>query len=176
MVPIWTCLWLLILMYRETVDSWFPEKHDIECPQLARQLYDMLVSIYSGLFGSISPLRLNWLTDDVYAIFGRDCRLINSMGTLKTEFALFGTLLSHKSSFSNLLMIATDKFGGHRHKKDALLRALVFDREMKGLKRPPDPLAESYYESSMGYAKLRVSTRDSDTTLAWDGAIDMIDI
>jgi hypothetical protein len=95
MVPIWTCLWLLILIYRETVDSWFPEKHEIECPQLARQLYDMLVSIYSGLFGSNSPLRLNWLNDDVYALFGRDSKLTQKLGTVKTKFAFFGRLIRH---------------------------------------------------------------------------------
>jgi hypothetical protein len=61
-----------------------------------------------------------------------------------------------------------DQIGGHRHKKDALLRSLIFEREMKGLKRPPDPLAESYYRSSIS-EELRITTRDLDTTLPLDG-------
>ena len=86
---IWTCLWLLLFMFRETMDSWFPEKQEYECPQLARQMYDMLASIHSG-FGTSSPLRLNWLVDGIFALFGRDFAVTKSMGTLKTEFALFG--------------------------------------------------------------------------------------
>lgn len=64
-----------------------------------------------------------------------------------------------------------DKFQGHRYEKDALLRSLIFEREMKGMKRPPDLLAESYYESSKVYQKLRVSTRDLDASLRPDGVI-----
>lgn len=80
-------------MYRETVDCWFPERQK-QGPQLARQMYDMLVSIYSGLFGPSSPLRLNWLVGDVYGLFGRDYLVMQSMGTLKTEFTLFGKKVS----------------------------------------------------------------------------------
>ena len=64
--------------------------------------------------------------------------------------------LSH-SMKEHLLIEGTDKFQGHRYKKDALLRSLIFEHEMKRMKRPPDPLVESYYESSKVYRKLRVS-------------------
>lgn len=84
-------------MYRETVDSWFP-KQEKECPHLARQMYDMLVSIHSELFGTISPLRLNWLVDDVFALFGRDFSVMKRMGTLKTEFVLFGKSIMRPSA------------------------------------------------------------------------------
>ena len=87
-LPIWTCLWLLILTYRATVNAWPSCKHSHR--DLARQMYDMLVSIYSGLFASSSPLRLNWLIRDVYDMFGGDNILMQGMGLLKTEFALFG--------------------------------------------------------------------------------------
>ncbi len=93
MLPTWTCLWLLILTYRETVDVWQSTKHEKDgLPQLARQMYDMLVSLYSGLFGSTSPFRLNWLFDDIYELFGRDRDVMKRMGTIKTEFAKFRKL------------------------------------------------------------------------------------
>ena len=57
MLPVWICLWLLILTYRETVHSWYSEKHQREgLPQLARQMYDMFISIYSTIFGPSSPM------------------------------------------------------------------------------------------------------------------------
>lgn len=51
-------------------------------------------------------------------------------------------------------MEGIDKFQGHRFKKDALLRSLIFEREMKSMKPAPDPLAESYYGSSV-YEQLK---------------------
>jgi hypothetical protein len=152
-------------MYREIMDSWCPEKQEHECPQLARQVYDMLVSIRSGLFGTSSPLRLSWLVDDIFVLFGRDFAVMESMETLKTEFALFGRTLmvpSSRSMKKHLLMQGTDKFQGHRHKKDAL----IFEHEMKGMKRPSDLRilkgvreTESKYSVCNGIA----SSNDSET-------------
>jgi hypothetical protein len=85
-------------MYRETVDFWLPDNQAQEGPQLARQMYDMLVTIYSSLFRPSSPLTLNWLVDDVYAMFGRDCNVMKGMGMLKTEFALFGKFMTRRKS------------------------------------------------------------------------------
>lgn len=90
MLPIWTCLWLMILTYRETIDAWSDPQHEKKgLPQLARHMYDMLVTLYSALYRPSSPLRLNWLFDDIYKLFGRDSRLMLRMGTLKTEFTQF---------------------------------------------------------------------------------------
>lgn len=90
MLPIWTCLWLLILTYRETIDAWSSPQHEKKgLPQLARHMYDMLVTLYSALFRPSSPLRLNWLFDDIYKLFGRDSRLMLRMGIIKTEFTQF---------------------------------------------------------------------------------------
>lgn len=88
MLPIWTCLWLLVLTYRQTVHSLYAEKHKQEgLPELAKQMYDMLVSIYSALFRPSSPMSRNWLTDK--EVFGNGIELMASAGTLKTEFNLF---------------------------------------------------------------------------------------
>lgn len=87
-LPVWTCLWLLILTYRSTVNAWPSCKHTHR--DLAQHMYDMLVSVYSGLFASSSPLGMNWLVGDVYEMFGGDDILMQRMGTLKTEFTLFG--------------------------------------------------------------------------------------
>jgi hypothetical protein len=88
MLPIWNTLWLLILTYRETVYVWYSQTHKKEGKaQLARHMYDMLVSIYSALFRPSSPLTRNWLTDK--DLFGEETELIRHMGTLETEFHLF---------------------------------------------------------------------------------------
>jgi hypothetical protein len=90
MLPIWTCLWILILIYRETLSCYDNSGREGQLYQLAQHMYNMLVSIYSGLFRPSSPLWLNWLRDDVYELFGRDWRLIEAMGTLKTEIGQYG--------------------------------------------------------------------------------------
>jgi hypothetical protein len=91
MLPVWICLWLLILTYRDTTNAYFSKDFGNDgLPELAGQMYHMLISIYSGLFRTSSPLRLNWLIDDICELFGRDQHVIHSMGTLKTEFRLFG--------------------------------------------------------------------------------------
>ena len=89
MLPIWTALWLLILTYRETVDVWFSQEHkDKGLPQLAKHMYDMLVSIYSALFRPSSPLWLDWSKTN-FGLFGQDMRVMRSMGCVKREFDLF---------------------------------------------------------------------------------------
>ncbi|KAG4437593.1 hypothetical protein IFR05_006932 [Cadophora sp. M221] len=151
MLPIWTCLWLLILTYRETIDAWSSPEHEKKgLPQLARHMYDMLVTLYSGLFRASSPLSLNWLFDDIYKLFGRDRILVGRMGIIKTEFAHF------------------HKFRGHSHTKDALMRKFIFEREMKFLKQPArDPLHTAHYESSKVYYPIRVNTSgDSDPSVS----------
>ena len=55
----------------------------------------------------------------------------------------------------NFWLRNTDKSGGHRYAIDVLLRSLIFDREMKGMRVPPDPLSEKYYKSS-GYLPVPV--------------------
>ena len=90
MLPIWTSLWLLILMYRETLFYYDDSDSDRGLYQLAQHMYNVLVSLYSGLFRPSSPLWLNWLRDDVYELLGRDWRIMEAMGTLKTEIGQYG--------------------------------------------------------------------------------------
>jgi hypothetical protein len=100
MLPVWTALWLMILMYRDTPDYVPSGEHRFE--ELARHLYDMLVSIYSGLFRPSSPLRLNWLVNSSCNMFGGDDILLQRLGTLKTEFSLFGEY-SHATPAGQIL-------------------------------------------------------------------------
>lgn len=87
MLPVWTALWIMILTYRDTPDYVSSGERRLE--ELARHLYDMLVSVYSGLFRPSSPLRLNWLVGTNYNMFGGDDILMQKLGTLKREFSLF---------------------------------------------------------------------------------------
>lgn len=87
MLPIWTCLWLLILTYRDAVDVWYSRQHEREgLPQLARHMYDMLVSIYSALFWPSSLITRNWLKEG--HPFGEGNDLLSVWGGLKSEFFL----------------------------------------------------------------------------------------
>jgi hypothetical protein len=83
MLPIWTCLWLLMLTYRRTVLHGMSENWGDEAVGLAQHMYEMLISIYSALFAS--PLWLNFLKDEVFELFGRDLRVAVGLGTIKTE-------------------------------------------------------------------------------------------
>ncbi|KAH8685530.1 hypothetical protein BGZ60DRAFT_395392 [Tricladium varicosporioides] len=133
MLPIWTCLWLLLLTYRETNEFWSRQDGSGDgLPDLSQHMYDMLVSIYSGLFGPSSPLRLNWLKSDVFDLFGRDTLITERMGALKSEI---------KATYK--------EDGRFNHPRDALLRSLILEKEAKCLKSISDPLAVKYIESHM---------------------------
>jgi hypothetical protein len=93
MLPIWTCLWLLMLTYRRTIQKLAPKKNKNNGLALARHMYDMLISVHSALFRPSSPMGLNWLKDDVFELFGRDYRITHCMGTLKTELSFMGERL-----------------------------------------------------------------------------------
>jgi len=85
MLPIWTCIWLLMLTYRRTIERLSSNKMKSNGLALARHMYDMLVSIYSGIFRPSSPMWLNWLKDDIFELFGHDYGITHYMATLKTE-------------------------------------------------------------------------------------------
>jgi len=85
MLPIWTCLWLLILTYRRTLQIVRSKENKEIRFSLAQHMYNMFVSIYSGLFRPSSPMWLNWLKDEVFELFGKDYRITGCIGTLKTE-------------------------------------------------------------------------------------------
>lgn len=85
MLPIWTCLWLLMLTYRRTVYGSAPDPKIHGGLALAQHMYDMFVSVYSGMFRPSSPLWLNWLKEEVFELFGKDYRITHCIGTLKTE-------------------------------------------------------------------------------------------
>jgi len=87
MLPIWICLWLLMLMYRRTIELFSVKKRVGNTgPGLAKFMFDTLVSTYSGLFRPSSPMSLNWLKQEVFDMFGQDYRITHTMGTLTREF------------------------------------------------------------------------------------------
>jgi len=82
-LPIWACLWLLMCTYRRTIlHSVREEKGELD---LLQHMYEILISIYSGLFRPSSPLWLNFLEDEVFQQFGRDFKIVERLGTVKTE-------------------------------------------------------------------------------------------
>jgi hypothetical protein len=50
MLPIWTCMWILILNYRESLFYYDNSGRETELYQLAQHMYNILVSLYSRLF------------------------------------------------------------------------------------------------------------------------------
>jgi len=61
---------------------------------LAKQLYNMLTSIYAALFKTTSPLTFDWRTAEISEMLGRDPELIKSFCNIKTEMHWFRTLTS----------------------------------------------------------------------------------
>jgi hypothetical protein len=142
MLPLWTCLWLLILTYRRTLrgrpaytSSSTASKSAFD---LANYMYDMLVSIYSGLFRPSSPMCLNWLKHEIFELFGQDYRITHTMGTLKTEFDFICEFYSRSLQLvviHELTGLTTDKDDKvsqvFQQPHDALLRSLVLENERK---------------------------------------------
>ena len=142
MLPLWTCLWLLILTYRRTLSGRPAHTSSSTVSErtfdLAKHMYDMLVSIYSGLFRPSSPMCLNWLNQEIFELFGQDYRITHAMGTLKTEFDFICELLPDfvtSLQISWLTEAETDKNDTDsqvfQQPHDALLRSLVLENERK---------------------------------------------
>ena len=84
-VPIWICLWILMLTYRRTIAYWSSRRNRDSYLDLSQHMYNMLISTYSTIFRSSTPLWHNFLKDQVFQKFGRDHRVIERMGVIKTE-------------------------------------------------------------------------------------------
>jgi hypothetical protein len=84
-VPIWICLWLLMLTYRRTIVHWSSRRNRDSYLELSQQMYNMLISTYSTFFRSSTPLWHNFLKDDVFEKFGRDYSVTERLGVIKTE-------------------------------------------------------------------------------------------
>lgn len=108
MLPIWICLWLLMLMYRRTIELFSVKKRVGNTgPSLAKFMFDLLVSTYSGLFRTSSPMSLNWLKQEVFDMFGQDYRITHTMGTLKREFHYICQLPPFLAEVDSLTVIQT---------------------------------------------------------------------
>jgi hypothetical protein len=84
-LPIWICLWLLILTYRRTIFHWSARRNRENYLELSRHMYNILISTYSTVFRSSTPLWHNFLKDEVFEKFGRDYSVTERMGVIKTE-------------------------------------------------------------------------------------------
>lgn len=84
-VPIWICLWLLMLTYRRTIVHWSTRRNRDSYLELSQHMYNMLISTYSTIFRSSTPLWHNFLKDEVFEKFGRDHGVTERMGVIKTE-------------------------------------------------------------------------------------------
>jgi hypothetical protein len=87
MLPIWICLWLLILTYRRTLTNGASKKNKDSRFALAQHMYHMFVAVYSALFRPSSPVWLNWFKDEVFELWGKDRRITHCIGALKTELS-----------------------------------------------------------------------------------------
>jgi hypothetical protein len=130
MLPLWTCLWLLMLTYRRTIQEVVPKKNKNDGLALAQHMYDMLVTVHSSLFRSSSPMGLNWLKEDVFELFGKDHRITHCMGTLNAELrfiCMSGNMNGGKKAMTDF---GTDRYW--RGRFSATLRhssSLAGDRE-----------------------------------------------
>lgn len=113
-LPIWICLWLLILTYRRTISHWSCRRNRDSYLELSQHMYNMLISTYSTVFRSSTPLWHNFLKDEVFEKFGRDTSVTERMGVIKTEMIY--------------IHIGDKDF---QKPQDALLRTLVFEHEKK---------------------------------------------
>lgn len=132
MLSIWICLWLLILTYRRSIQN-FESKIKMKSEMaLAKHMYDLFVSVYSGLFRPSSPMWLNWLKDDIFELFGNDTSITHCVGTLKTELDYI--CMSFIVIPINCLLTLTNVGNSDEDFQcsyDSLLRSLVFENEKK---------------------------------------------
>lgn len=91
-VPIWICLWLLMLTYRRTIIHWSTRRNRDSYLELSQHMYNMLISTYSTIFRSSTPRWHNFLKPEVFEKFGRDPSVTERMGVIKTEMEYIGQL------------------------------------------------------------------------------------
>ena len=84
-LPIWICLWLLMLTYRRTISHWSSRRNRESHLELSQHMYNMLISIYSTIFRASTPLWHNFLKADIFEKFGKDYSVTERMGVIKTE-------------------------------------------------------------------------------------------
>ena len=84
-VPIWICLWLLMLTYRRTIIHWSSRRNRDNYLELSQHMYNMLISIYSTIFRASTPLWHNFLKEEVFEKFGKDHKVTERLGNIKTE-------------------------------------------------------------------------------------------
>ncbi|KAH8884520.1 hypothetical protein GQ53DRAFT_396344 [Thozetella sp. PMI_491] len=124
-LALWACLWALIKEYRmhsrffdafrhvgaNLPHDWLGKPpYDLE---MARHMYHYLVSVYSALFKSTTPLYIDWRLDVNQDLFARDENLLQAFKSLRTE-----TMYFHQES--QLLTSAEDRF----------LKQMILDQEM----------------------------------------------
>ena len=102
-IAVWACLWTLINKYRLLARLFHALKPSFSCgPQawtgtppydleMAKHMFHYLVSIYSALFKSTTPLYIDWRLDSNRQLFGQDEELLAAFKALRTEALYFRT-------------------------------------------------------------------------------------
>lgn len=138
MIPLWACLWSLILTYRDCMVVYkqysLAKRLNTRGPQCSdsqllidasKYLYDILTANYSALFRVSSPLYLDWRIGTNFDLIGRSQILKAAFYELRNEFFRFYETESQLSA------------------EDLLLKSMIIDQE-KGL-APVDNLELSQW-------------------------------
>jgi hypothetical protein len=97
-IAFWVCLWTMLLSYKNHIlyhkaglythsDLAFAEEQQVY--ELCRHIFNNLISIYSALYKTTSPLALDWRTEEVSEMLGNDAELIRLFCDIKTEMFWF---------------------------------------------------------------------------------------
>lgn len=128
-VPIWICLWLLMLTYRRTILHWSSRRNRDSYVELSQQMYNMLISTYSTLFRSTTPLWHDFLKEEIFERFGRDFSILERMGTIKTEMAYTRKLLYRSSEYCTSWKTILSLFSPNEQIQIQIQRARSIGRE-----------------------------------------------
>jgi hypothetical protein len=99
-LALWVVLSFLILGYQshmfilghcsKILSPWIAERAPL-APKyyLMRHMYNALTSVYNALFKATPPLTLDWRTEEIFELLGRDRELVGLFNDIKTEFLWF---------------------------------------------------------------------------------------
>jgi hypothetical protein len=92
-IPLWACLWSLILMYRDRMaayNQYVPQtlaaySEALKLTSATNHLYDIVTAHYALLFNPSTPLHLDCKLDDNFELLGRDENLRNAFDVARNE-------------------------------------------------------------------------------------------
>ncbi|KAF4628762.1 hypothetical protein G7Y89_g9391 [Cudoniella acicularis] len=129
-LAMWLCLWALVFAYKEhmiMMSCWKSRERRTKY-DLLRHIYDTLTSIYSALYKTTSPLTLDWRTEEVSELLGRDQELIRLFCNIKTEMYWLQTEMDSLRPEDNLfktLVVENESRLLEAHKKAARKKGVL---------------------------------------------------